>query len=289
MTKPVIPLLMLVITETVWSGIMTSMVTGHVLRSYIPQMKHYMLHISLLILGFMHTLLGVRAFQVEQHAENASADSNLLLQWHWGFNDVIQVANIATIGALYTSISGLGNEPNMCASFAAGVALRMFVHDNAAVLTQNLLDSVTSSLPVQFISLDAVLTRGGNGVGDCSGGPFRMFFDQTELIVLIFRIFLLAIPFAATVQWTRRLVRSFKSRGTRRFSAMRLLSSALMSCAMILQVLMIVRLSIDGVNGSIVGFYMSLLMGCIWESLLSTYDIRGKFVSFLLLVVLIFV
>jgi hypothetical protein len=104
----------------------------------------------------MHTLLGVRAFQVEQHAENASADSNLLLQWHWGFNDVIQVANIATIGALYTSISGLGNEPNMCASFAAGVALRMFVHDNAAVLTQNLLDSVTSSLPVQFVSLDAV-------------------------------------------------------------------------------------------------------------------------------------
>ena len=135
---------------------MTSMVTGHVLRSYVPQMKHYMLHISLLILGFMHTLLGVRAFQVEQHAENASADSNLLLQWHWGFNDVIQVANVATIGALYTSISGLGNEPNMCASFAAGVALRMFVHDNAAVLTQNLLDSVTSSLPVQFVSLDAV-------------------------------------------------------------------------------------------------------------------------------------
>ena len=30
MTKPVIPLLMLVITGTVWSGIMTSMVTGHV-------------------------------------------------------------------------------------------------------------------------------------------------------------------------------------------------------------------------------------------------------------------
>ena len=35
MTKPVIPLLMLVITGTVWSGIMTSMVTGHVLRSYV--------------------------------------------------------------------------------------------------------------------------------------------------------------------------------------------------------------------------------------------------------------
>jgi hypothetical protein len=49
----------------------------------------------------MHTLLGVRAFQVEQHVENASMDSNLLLQWQWGFNDVIQVANIATIGALY--------------------------------------------------------------------------------------------------------------------------------------------------------------------------------------------
>ena len=35
MTKPVIPLLMLVITGTVWSGSMTSMVTGHVLRSYV--------------------------------------------------------------------------------------------------------------------------------------------------------------------------------------------------------------------------------------------------------------
>ena len=125
-------------------------------------------------------------------------------------------------------------------------------------------------------------------MGDCSGGPFRMFFDNTDMIVLMFRIFLLAIPFAAAVQWTRRLVRVFKTRGTRRFSTMRLLSCALMSCAMILQLFMILRLSIDGVNGSIVGFYMSLLMGCIWESLLSTYDIRGKFVSFLLLVVLIF-
>ena len=115
-----------------------------------------------------------------------------------------------------------------------------------------------------------------------------MFFDNTDMIVLMFRIFLLAIPFAAAVQWTRRLVRVFKTRGTRRFSTMRLLSCALMSCAMILQLFMILRLSIDGVNGSIVGFYMSLLMGCIWESLLSTYDIRGKFVSFLLLVVLIF-
>ena len=179
----------------------------------------------------------------------------------------------------------------MCASFAAGVALRMFVHDHAAMYTQNLLDSITSSLPVQFISLDAVLTRGGNGVGDCAGGPFRMFFAEhnVEYVVLIFRIFLLAIPFAATVQWTRRLIRALGTRGTRRFSLMRLFSTASMSCVMMLQLFMIVRLSMNGVNGSIVGFYMSLLMGCVWESLLSTYDVRGKFVAFLLLIVLIFV
>ena len=41
----------------------------------------------------------------------------------------------------------------------------------------------------------------------------------------------------------------------------------------------------NGINGPLSGFWISCLIGCVWESLLCTYDIKGPIRQFLFLVV----
>jgi len=289
-TKPIIPLLMLVITGTVMNGIFSSLIISTLLRKCVPDLRVSTLHVLLIAFGFLHTLLGVQASQVAEHAESAGAHAVLSLEWQWQFRDVIAVANIASIGALFCSASGLKNEPNFSASFAAGVALRMFVHDQAAESSTALLDAATEGLPVQFVYLDDVVTRGGGGVGDCGGGPFRMLFGEWALFVVEgMRLLLLAIPLTAMLQWLRRSEKELKKRGTRHWSWRKLIICSSIAAAMLLQCYMIVRFSLNGLNGSLAGFYISALIGCAWESLLATYDVRGPAMSFLLIVILILV
>ena len=282
---------MLILTGTVMNGMIVSMVIAQVLQKYTPKMRYHVLHLLLIVFGFLHTLLGVQAQQIANHAESAGANAVLLLEWHWRFRDVICVANVASIGAVFSRVSGLGNEPSLCASFAAGVALRMFVHDHFADASGALLDRMTNGLPVQFVALEDVITRGGGGVGDCGGGPFRMLFGEewSGFVVLGLRLFLLAIPLTALLQWTRRTISAAKKIGSRKQKFKKLAFCAMIAAVMALQCYMIARFSFNGINGTLAGFYISALIGCAWESVLGTYPVRGPCMQFFFLVVLIFI
>ena len=50
-------------------------------------------------------------------------------RWRWSITDVLAVANVMTMGATFSSVAGAGNEPTFCASFAAGIAMRMFLYE----------------------------------------------------------------------------------------------------------------------------------------------------------------
>ena len=55
------------------------------------------------------------------------------------------------------------------------------------------------------------------------------------------------------------------------------------------QCFLILFYTLSGINGSLVGFYVCVLIGCLFESLLCTYNIRkGPACRFLALVIFIF-
>jgi hypothetical protein len=84
LTKPVIPLLMLVATGQVFNGLISSLAVGHVLRNWVPDIKAEWLHVFLVVFGALHTLLGssaeMHAAQMENAAQTDMGDSMLRLQ-----------------------------------------------------------------------------------------------------------------------------------------------------------------------------------------------------------------
>merc|ERR1712139_556661 len=108
----------------VWNGLFTSLVIGHALRKWVPQMSYEAHHLLCSIFGALHTLLGVTASQVEDYA-NREGTKVLHLAWSWSFKDVLSVMHMALLGSTVTAMASLGNEPSYAASFAAGIALRI--------------------------------------------------------------------------------------------------------------------------------------------------------------------
>merc|ERR1719188_2219363 len=124
LTKPVIPLFMLIALGQVWNGLFSSLFIGHALRRWVPQMSYEAHHLLCSFFGMMHTLLGVTSSQVEDYA-NREGKKILHLAWTWSFKDVLSVLHMCQLGATVTAMSALGNEPSFSASFAAGIAMRI--------------------------------------------------------------------------------------------------------------------------------------------------------------------
>lgn len=99
LTKPIIPLGMLVATGQVWSGIITSLGSSHVLRNYLPKMNYETHHLVCFLFGFFHTILGVSAQSIEGQANrNEQQQNNVKLTWEWGMKDMVSILNMVTIG-----------------------------------------------------------------------------------------------------------------------------------------------------------------------------------------------
>ena len=64
LTKPVIPLVMLLASGQVWSGLVPSLVVMHVMRKFVPEMNYETQHLLCFVFGFLHTLLGITAVQL---------------------------------------------------------------------------------------------------------------------------------------------------------------------------------------------------------------------------------
>merc|ERR1719491_2504435 len=91
---------------------------------------------------------------------------------------------MSLLGSTVTAMSSLGNEPAYTSSFAAGIALRIaFAQDSIRGLTPVKHASVwveagLRDLGVALNAAEETVAYSGDGIGDCSGGPFRMLFGD---------------------------------------------------------------------------------------------------------------
>mmetsp|Transcript_42668 Transcript_42668/g.117723 ORF Transcript_42668/g.117723 Transcript_42668/m.117723 type:complete len:689 (+) Transcript_42668:111-2177(+) len=296
LTKPIIPLFMLVLSGQVWNGLFISFVIGHVLRKWVPQMSYEAQHLLCSFFGAVHTLLGVSASQVENYASK-EGQSVLNLAWSWSFKDVLCVMHMCLLGSTVTAVSALGNEPSYAASFASGIALRIALAQDSVrglgpvkLLGQNLEVLLRNS----GISLDAteeVVAYSGNGIGDCGGGPFRMLFGDGDGALWASRslkAWLMLMPLLAMLHWGWRAALVGKMI-RKRWKLARFVQRIILFLLGLLQCWMLVNMELNASNGALVNFWLAMLFGCVGESLLSTFDIRGSVrqIVFLLIFLLV--
>eukprot|EP00929_Paragymnodinium_shiwhaense_P053733 TRINITY_DN26913_c0_g1_i1.p1 TRINITY_DN26913_c0_g1~~TRINITY_DN26913_c0_g1_i1.p1 ORF type:complete len:714 (+),score=207.01 TRINITY_DN26913_c0_g1_i1:132-2273(+) len=294
LTKPIIPLAMLISLGQVFNGLFSSMFVGWVLRSWLPTMGFETHHLLVSFFGMAHTLLGVTASQVEDHAQREGA--LLHLKWAWSFKDVLCVMHMALLGSSVTCISGLGNEPSYAASFASGIALRIFLAKDG-VQTFPIVKYIGSAFETSLRNAGFVMESGeevavysGGGIGDCGGGPFRMLFgeEMAGYCAMALKAWLMIMPVLSTIQWAQRSLKAGRMMG-RNHKTMRLLQRVTLCGLGLLQCYMIMTMELNAFNGALGNFWVAMLFGCVAESLMSIYDVRGqvKQLLFLLLFLLI--
>lgn len=294
LTKPIIPLIMLISMGQVFNGLFSSIIIGHLLRQWVPTMGHETHHLLVSVFGMAHTLLGVTASQVEDHA--AKEGALLHLKWAWSFKDVLCVMHMALLGSTVTGISGLGNEPSYAASFASGIALRIFLARDSVQGTSVMkqlgasFDAGLKDLGFIMESAEEAVAYSGDGIGDCGGGPFRMMFgeDYAAYWALALKAWLMIMPMLSTVQWAQRSLKAGRKIG-RQHKMTRLVQRLTLAGLGLLQCYMICIMELNATNGALGNFWVAMLFGAVAESLLCTYDVRGqiKQLIFLLLFLLI--
>jgi hypothetical protein len=297
LTKPIIPLCMLIALGQVWNGLFSSLFIGHVLRRWVPQMSYEAHHLLCVFFGAAHTLLGVSASQVEEYANREGAKV-LHLAWAWSFKDVLAVLHMCLLGATVTAMSSLGNEPSYAASFAAGLALRIALAQDsvrglsAFTYVANQAEAYLKDVGVSLVSSEEVVAYSGDGIGDCGGGPFRMLFGESMAFWAsrILKAWLLLIPLLSAAQWLLRTVHAGRMLG-KRHKTTRFVQRVILFIIGLLQCIMLANHELNAANGVLGNFWIAMLFGCAGESLLSTYDVRAtgpvRQIVFLLLFLLI--
>lgn len=296
LTKPIIPLLMLIAMGQVWNGLFSSLVVGHVLRKWVPQMSYEAHHLVVMFFGVMHTLLGVSAHSIEEHANREGAKM-LQLAWSWSFKDVLCIMHMCLLGATCTNMSSLGNEPAYASSFAAGIALRIaLAQDSVKQLTPfqfaaGQLEVGLRNLGITLVASEEVVAYSGDGIGDCAGGPFRMMFGDgasATWAARILKVWLMVLPLMATGQWLLRTIQAGKMLGKRRKTT-RFVQRLILFILGLLQCVLLANLELNASNGALGNFWVAMLFGCVGESLMCTFDVRGpvRQIVFLLLFLVI--
>jgi len=296
LTKPVIPLFMLIALGQVWNGLFSSVFIGHALRRWVPQMSYEAHHLLVAFFGIVHTLLGVSASQVEDYA-NREGQNILHLAWSWSFKDVLSVVHMCQLGALVTAMSALGNEPSYAASFASGIALRIALGRDsvrglgATKVAAAWLEEQLRALGISMEAADEVVAYSGQGIGDCAGGPFRMLFGdgpQAQIAATLLKVWLILIPLTSSLQWMQRAFNAARLLG-KRWKTTRFVQRAALAGLGLVQCLLIANCELNASNGALGNFWVAMLFGCAGESLLSTYDIRGSVRQILFLVMFLFI
>lgn len=284
LTKPVIPLFMLISVGQVMNGFFSSIFIGHVLRKWVPKMTYETHHLLCLFFGVVHTFLGVSAQQVEEFS-NRDDRKILHLAWSWSLKDVMSVMHMCLLGATVTATAALGNEPSFATSFAAGIALRIAMAQDsvrglrATTLAASWVDARLHDLGVKLESAEEVVTYSGYGIGDCGGGPFRMLFgdDYARYAAFALKAWLMAMPLLATLQWAHRAHRAHcMYREKRKFWKLWRAGQRALLCALgALQCCLLGAAELNATNGALANFWVAMLIGAVGESLMSTFDIRG--------------
>jgi hypothetical protein len=292
LTKPIIPLIMLISLGQVWNGIFSSLFIGHALRRWVPQMSYEAHHLLCAFFGSVHTLLGVSATQVEEFA-NRDEMKVLALAWNWSFKDVLCVMHMCLLGSTVTAMASLGNEPSFAASFASGIALRIALAQDSIrsrglfQLAAQKFEGALRDLGISLANTEEVVAYSGDGIGDCAGGPFRMLFGDGAGALWAARILkacLMIMPLMATGQWLLRTVRAGGMLG-KRSKKTRFVQRVILFVLGLLQCLLLANTELNASNGALGNFWIAMLFGCIGESLMCTYDVRGLVRQILFLVI----
>jgi len=204
-----------------------------------------------------------------------------------------------------TAQSSLGNEPSYSASFASGIALRIALAQDSVKglsLIQNVMavtESKLAELGIMFVESDTVAAYSGGGIGDCAGGPFRMLFGDGDFLGLGnkaawaafgLKCWLFLLPALSTVQWFNQTFNAFQSirKGKKKKTAA-LVQRLILAILGILQCLLVANLELNASNGALGNFWIAMLFGCVGESLIATFDIRGSTRALLVLALFLFI
>ena len=238
-------------TGTHLPGFWGALVSGQLLRR-VRVLPPELLHLLLVGAGALHTLLGA-----SEQGGSAAATGQLQLQWQPSSRDILSVAVVALLGATAASAQsgGGGSAPPFCASFAAGMSIRMAFYDITSprggtnmvggALTRFFgiaAHGLHAFAGVEIVGSDAVAVRCGDGVGTCGGGLVRSgvawlavndlrvswlapldVFDgapdklATTLFACAIKATLLALPALAAAQWGLRVGQAM--RGINRIKA----------------------------------------------------------------------
>jgi len=68
----------------------------------------------------------------------------------------------------------------------------------------------------------------------------------------------------------------------------RLLASLVMTAAMSLMIFYFCAYELSGINGSLGNFLVAALIGCLFESLLATYELQGRLRQFTFFILFMF-
>jgi len=294
LTKPLLPLLMVVTTGQTWNPLLTSMMIGQVLRK-IPSMKYEYLHVMCFWFGFLHTWLGVTTEEVEQQA---GRDYGVLrLHWEWGFRDCASAAFMILIGASSTSHSSLGNEPSFTASFASGVAMRIllyfdFIQDSQLVkVVTDYANSTLRQLGMQVVTSDEMTVISHGGVGDCSGGPFESIIPDEYAVVasIVAKLFFAILPALFSAMWLYRGTTGFSGvfdgKANKRHRFPRICARLFLAFTGMVQVLLFLFVNLSVSHGGLINFWFTLICGIVCESYLSTCDVRGLMRNFMFILI----
>lgn len=283
LTKPVLPLLMVVCTGQVWSGLITSTLMWEVMRK-IPSFHYETLHLFCVLFGFLHTWIGVTPDEIENRAGGAA---NQRLLWEWNFRDCVFILFLIMAGALAQSYSRLGNEPYFTSSFGSGVVMRIllttdFVQDFGFVqYLSGLTTDLLSAVNIEVTTSDEMVTYSGGGIGGCGGGMFEMFVGEeySSYLALLAKIVLMALPLLCTMQWVVRALRGIKANRTAKFTLLRrfprIIYRSWLAFFGLVQIIFLATLSFNEAHGGMTSFYMTVMVGVVLESFLATFDIRG--------------
>jgi len=294
MTKPILPLIMVILTGQVWSGLVISTLMWEVMRK-VPNMYYETLHLMCVFFGFIHTWIGVTPDEVEGRASAGTSHQRLL--WEWNYRDCIFLVFIVMTGALSASHSHLGNEPCLTTSFGSGVAFRMlvttdFIQDFGLVQWfTSLIYDFLNMINIQISTSDEMTTYSGGGIGGCGGGMFDMFVGEShsDYLALAFKIFLLLIPVLNTAQWVVRALKGYNAVRTPKFTLLRRFPRIIARGWLVffgtIQVLWLTFLSLNDFHGGLVNFWLACLVAMLMESYLTTFDIRGPMRSLMFIFV----
>lgn len=172
----------------------------------------------------------------------------------------------------------------LCIVLAAGIALRIaLAQDSVRQLgpfqfVAKRVEATLHNLGIQLVSSEEVVAYSGDGIGDCGGGPFRMLFGDGATATWAARIlkaWLMVMPLLASLQWLLSTVRAGKMLGKRRKTT-RFVQRLILSILGLLQCILLGNLELNASNGALGNFWVAMLFGCIGESLMCTFDVRGN-------------